>query len=402
MWVPRDAEQIERAARSGELAETSSFDAKRELPANSKRNADLAVDVAAMSTDGGVLLFGVGEDQHKRPTNPVPFMLAGVADRISQIVATSIMEVPYIDVREYPSAEDPARGYVAVIVPQSPRAPHQVTVGGDLRYYGRSANGNRRLTEGEVARLYERRQSWAVDREALLARCVAAAPLEPHATIGYVHAFARPVAPDEELWDRAAAAHGDQAALRSALLSAAASSPVMGTFDPSLGNGGLDWQPQGADAWRMSKWRIPDYDDPSYTADPGRLAEATINIDGSGRMFCGRATDVPSDGRPVVMEVIIAGNVGAFLAMMGALYEAAGYLGQVDVGVAATNVRGAGSLRMRESFGARSYGAPTFKRTARLAAAELLDHEQRTRDLLGRFFEAASGLVGYDPFTDGR
>jgi len=31
-----------------------------------------------------------------------------------------------------------------------------------------------------------------------------------------------------------------------------------------------------------------------------------------------------------------------------------------------------------------------------------LDHEQRTRDLLGRFFEAASGLVGYDPFTDGR
>jgi hypothetical protein len=49
-------------------------------------------------------------------------------------------------------------------VPQSSRAPHQVTVGGDLRFYGRAAKGNRILTEGEVARLYRRREEWEQNR----------------------------------------------------------------------------------------------------------------------------------------------------------------------------------------------------------------------------------------------
>lgn len=56
MWIPWDAEEVERAAREGRLAETASFDAKRDLPATPKKNADLATDVAAMATDGGVLL----------------------------------------------------------------------------------------------------------------------------------------------------------------------------------------------------------------------------------------------------------------------------------------------------------------------------------------------------------
>jgi hypothetical protein len=157
MWVPRDAAEIEQAAQSGWLEETPSFDAKRELPSTPKKNANVAEDVAAMSTDGGVLLYGIAEDEHGRPNMPQPIPLAGAADRIGQIVATSISEVPYIDVREYPCPDEPSKGYLLVIVPQSARAPHQVTVGGDLRFYGRGAKGNRRLTEGEVARLYQRR-----------------------------------------------------------------------------------------------------------------------------------------------------------------------------------------------------------------------------------------------------
>jgi len=52
---------------SGELTETASFDVKEALP-TARKNADLATDVAAMTTDGGVLLYGVAEDEHKRPT----------------------------------------------------------------------------------------------------------------------------------------------------------------------------------------------------------------------------------------------------------------------------------------------------------------------------------------------
>lgn len=67
MWVPASAADIEAAARSGDLQETASFNAKKCLPP-SKKNIDLAVDVAAMSTDGGVLLYGLGEHADKRLT----------------------------------------------------------------------------------------------------------------------------------------------------------------------------------------------------------------------------------------------------------------------------------------------------------------------------------------------
>jgi hypothetical protein len=41
-------------------------------------------------------------------------------------------------------------------------------VGEHNRYYGRSAKDNVPLTEGEIARLYERRRSWELNRETLL------------------------------------------------------------------------------------------------------------------------------------------------------------------------------------------------------------------------------------------
>jgi hypothetical protein len=149
----------------------------------------LAVDVAAMSTDGGALLYGIGEDDHGRPTIPTPILLTGVADRVDQIVSTSVTEVPYIDVRAYPCADDPSKGYLLVIVPQSPRAPHQVAVGGNLRFYGRGATGNRILTEGDVARLYQRRQTWEVDADSLLVQPIQAAPFEPQPELGYLHGY---------------------------------------------------------------------------------------------------------------------------------------------------------------------------------------------------------------------
>jgi hypothetical protein len=90
-----------------------------------------------MTTDGGVLLYGVAEDEDKRATIPRPIELAGAAERVDQIVQTSIAEAPYIDVRPYPTEDDATVGYLLVIVPQSVRAPHQVTVNSDLRFYGR-------------------------------------------------------------------------------------------------------------------------------------------------------------------------------------------------------------------------------------------------------------------------
>jgi schlafen family protein len=107
-----------------------------------------------MANDGGILLYGVGEDKNRRPTILQPISLAGARERVHQIVRTCISEPPNIQVREIQTDDAPSLGYLVVAVPPSPRAPHMVTVDKDHRYYGRSDTGNVPLTEGEVARLY--------------------------------------------------------------------------------------------------------------------------------------------------------------------------------------------------------------------------------------------------------
>lgn len=352
MWVPENPEQIERGARAGELTETPSFDAKAELPI-AKRNADLAVDVAAMSTDGGVLLYGVGEDEHKVPTIPEPIALANAAERIDNIVSTSISEVPFIDVREYPCAADPSKGYIAVIVPQSARAPHQV-VGGDLRFYGRGAKGNRRLTEGEVARLYQRRGDWERDRAVLLADAIAAGPGEPDPDIGYMYAFARPLPPDRKLWDRAEA--GDRRALQQALTKAATTTGPKSRYGPTLQGGGTGWQQRGADVWKTTSG------DQKWVG-----VECEINLDGRGWLFCGRAAERLRGGTLAVFEQIIADNLASFLSIMGVFYGAAGFHGHVVVGVAVVGIEdGVSSIRAAAMEDGRRYGASSYTRTDQL------------------------------------
>jgi hypothetical protein len=93
MWIPETEQEILAAIEAGDLIETASFDAKEALPAKGK-SKDLAVDVAAMGADGGILLYGVGEDENDRLTVPQPFELAGARERVDQIVRSTISEPP--------------------------------------------------------------------------------------------------------------------------------------------------------------------------------------------------------------------------------------------------------------------------------------------------------------------
>jgi hypothetical protein len=404
MWVPRNSQHIEQAARAGELPQSPSFDAKAELPRPDK-NASLAVDVAAMATDGGVLLYGVGEDEHGHPMVPNPIELSGAGERIAQIVATSITEVPYIDVREYATDADPSKGYIAVIVPQSARAPHQVAAGGDLRFYGRAAKGNRILTEGEIARLYQRRQAWEQDRGALLTEAVDGAPFPPSPALGYLHGFARPVAPDRTFWDRAVASLGGREALQGAMKTAAAAPIEPRRYKPD------HWRRQGADAWRLSSQR---------EESPGlrfarHVTNFTVNVDGRGHLFDGGATRrVPQQNSPgeegarFIFETNIAGSFAGFLALIGVLYRAAGYFGRVDVGLKVTGLEGGhsatlfddpdrpfalGSLDDRDTF-----NEPAYARTRPVAAAELDEPNNVAHSMLRPLFEATTRRDDFDPF----
>ncbi|MGI8595479.1 MAG: hypothetical protein ACR2ML_14150 [Solirubrobacteraceae bacterium] len=59
MWVPRDVAELRARLQGGTLEETTTFDGKRELP---KDNASTAVDLCAMTVQGGVILYGIDEE----------------------------------------------------------------------------------------------------------------------------------------------------------------------------------------------------------------------------------------------------------------------------------------------------------------------------------------------------
>jgi len=409
MWIPTDAQEIEAAARGGQLNETSSFDAKADLP-TAKKNIDLATDVAAMATDGGVLLYGVGEDEHRNPTIPQPIVLQGAPERVSQIVSTSIAEVPSIDVRTLPLEDDPGRGYLAVVVPQSARAPHMVVVNGDNRFYGRGAKGNRILNQGDVARLYERRQSWQIDRLQVLEEAIERAPAPPQDGQSYVHAYARPVL-EQGMFARAVGALGGRGQIHQRLIQCAHGAKLSGIYAPTLEQA-HSWRRHNADFWRLST-RDEQFEPVSpdtatqqelvaYIGWLTSLVHLNLYLDGYGRMFCGRASDtrLADSSTPVLIEVVVGGNVEAFFAIMAMLYEAAGYHGAVDVGVAVTGIKGARSERGSRGFDSGPpYPTDRFTRTERVAAGQLKDADVVAYELLHDLFDATTGIEGWNPWT---
>jgi hypothetical protein len=394
VWVPANAEQLEIAAASGDLVETATFDGKLSLP-TPKRNASLAIDVAAMSTDGGVLVYGLGEDQNDRLTVTKPFPLAGVADRVAQIVETSIAEPPFIEARPLELPTDPSRGYLLVVVPQSARAPHQVIVGGDLRFYGRGARGNRILTEAEVARLYRRRERWELDANSLLEAEIERWPYSPVPQLGYMFAFVRPLAADDEILERATE-HGDGEGLLRGPVQEAMTNSHTTRYDPKLARAPFVTQ-RGAYGWTLSTASETERVDPANTPYTATL---DVDSDGTGHLFVGRAAEVHRE-RLYVLEVVVAGNLAAFLAGMGVVYDRAGYAGQVDVGVAVMGIGNSLSLSVhgRAVLHPRIFRAPDFKRTGRFAAAELSANPRDVAlGLVRRLIDATAGR-DYDPLT---
>jgi hypothetical protein len=393
MWIPTTEQEILAAIETGDLVETASFDAKSQLPAKGK-HIDLAVDVAAMTSDGGSLLYGVGE-KDRRPTVLQPFRLAGARERVDQIVRTSISEPPDIDVREIPTDQDSSLGYLVVAVPPSPRAPHMVTVGKEYRYYGRSATGNVPLTEGEVARLYERRQRWEVDRDAMLDEAIVSAPIETYEGHAFLHLVARPVVPDEDLLDRA---KGDQhiADFLYGLYAAAVSEDVFPrSYGPDLSLS-KDYE-RRADGWASSQGLREEWRESRGSKD---VLDIEIGLNGSGHLFCGRAAE-EYDGRLHIFEDIVAGLTARFLTLLGSLYVAGSYFGPVDVGLAVTGLRGGISHWLSQQIAAspRPYYKERYRRTGRFSAIKLKDDPCGAARKLVLPLARALTTESYDPFS---
>jgi hypothetical protein len=172
----------------------------------------------------------------------------------------------------------------------------------------------------------------------------------------------------------------------------AAQSKLAGSYSPALETASY-WERRGADEWRLATRSEAE------RSDPISFAEVRLNIDGRGQLFSNRAADMRTgEGPLLIIENLVAGTLEAFFAVMGAVYLAAGYYGQVDVGVAITGIEGAGSLvrwNMGDDF---AYSAPTFTRTASVPAVELERAAALAHQLLRHFYEATTGIEDYNPF----
>lgn len=402
MWQPKSTEAFESAVSAGALDERHDFDAKRQLPDSGK---ELAKDIAAMTTDGGCLVYGVGEDKNRQPRLLAPFQLEGAAERVDQVAQHSVSPAPKINLIPFRCADDPALGYLIAEVPASPLAPHQVSVGGDRRFYGRCDTGNRRLSEAEVERLYERRQRQNVDREKLLAECIRSSPIGQPAPgeQGFLQAFVQPAIRDDHLWDRAVASCGDEQQLFTRLQSALNSVPSR-QWGTNIGQI-LNWRQRGADKWSLSTELI--VSDPS-TLDPDDRIVADLSMDGRCYLFYGGAavsSDRNNAGRPIftLYERGIAVNLAQFLALVAAYYKASEQWGPIDVGMAVTGIRGAVSAHFMEDITnvAQPYGDEIAVRALRYDARDLgEDPLAISHELLDRLMRAMSGGIVWDPLSD--
>ncbi len=152
LWQPSTEEDLRSAAENGVLEETHFLDLKRDLGKGKSANADIAKDIAAFSIDGGSIVIGVDEDSD--PPGLYPVDLDGLAERIEQVAGTKIDGGVWVSSTPIRSSADPAKGYLIVHVPVSPRAPHMV----DGRYYARGDKTNRVMSDQDVRRQLERQR----------------------------------------------------------------------------------------------------------------------------------------------------------------------------------------------------------------------------------------------------
>ena len=392
MWLPKTEKEIIDAVKSGGLSESSIFDAKKEI---STKSQEIAKDIASMANDGGVIIYGIGEDKNKRLTilNPIP--LTGQPERIDAIVRSCIAEPLQIQITKIPTTNDPSIGYLVVLIPPSERAPHMVIVNGDHRFYGRTATGNAPLNEGEVARLYTRREKTESNRELLLENEIKSSPLEPNSNFVYLYLFSKPVFSKENLLDNIPKGGKNLQTILTELVIQVCNGKIFkrNSFSPDF-NPPPFWK-QLADGF-IGQMGIG-------SSNLERLPASTLNIkidfNGHCHLFCGRAGD-SQNNQKVIFTDIVAGLTIRFVSLAANLYELSGYTGMVDLGIALTGLKE--SVVYTQDWRLESsrmpYDQDNFKRTGRFSNQIILANLQQTSEYLTNPFVNAISQGYINPY----
>lgn len=387
MWIPRSEEDLVKASVTRSLEETVTFDAKKEVPTKS---IETAKDVSALAnTAGGVLLYGVDEDDSGCPCllNPIP--LANQRERIDQIVRTSVDEVPTYTISAISSQADSTKGYLVVLVPPSERAPHMVIAKGERRFYGRGETGNYILSQAEVARLYERRQQVTTSNvEPFLQGFLDDPPIPRSGNFAHLYIVAKPVLRDDDILIKARKSGESSEDMLSTLIEEVRMNDVydIQSYSPDFMRPPKGWKrhPEGF----VGKMVYASENDPRPDA---HTLQIRVNLDGSASLFCGRASDTTA-GEKYFISSIVEGNTVRFLALLGRLFDRASYFSLVDIGLVITDLLNCVPFETRSRFyDPPRYDGPDYRKTVRVSALKLLDCPRDiASQLLTPVFEAVS------------
>ena len=301
---------------------------KRDLEPGDRGNRALATDLASFAVDGGVLLIGVDEGP---PATPSPIPLDGLKERIDQVARSRIDPPLAVSITEIASAADPSRGYLVVVLPASPAAPHMV----EHRYLGRGDTTNMRLSDSQVVRLHAARAAALTSASALLDAEIARDPFPPDARQnGHIFVVAQPTFGSAELLE------GAVADMRNWMYELRKLRRITGQFAPDIE--GLSDVQRRANGWALTnlgEGRVP-----QTRVDESITLDVEANEDGGIRLFCGRATermrDTDSGARYVYADLH---NAMCWRAVQIAERVAATtrYVGNWDLAYGATGLRGA-------------------------------------------------------------
>jgi hypothetical protein len=148
IWRPKTWDEVE--ALKGQAQESQALDFKRQIGTN----PEIAKDIAAMTVNGGVLIYGVDEDKETLlATEITPITLKGAEEKLHQVAGSRVRPTPDFEVVTIPDPADATVGVAVVVVPASSQAPHQW----EDRYPVRRGTTTEYLAEPEVERLYRQR-----------------------------------------------------------------------------------------------------------------------------------------------------------------------------------------------------------------------------------------------------
>ena len=405
MWYPSSWSDLEALIGQEESA-TLDF---KVAPTS---NEETAKDIAAMSLNGGVIVYGIEENKETRLAEKiVPFGLKGIEEKVRQVAGSRISPAPDFDVITVPEQEAATDGALVVVVPASPLAPHQASG----RYPCRRGTTTDYLAEPDVERLYRQRRELVEPPSfaSLLEEDFMRAPggsTEDYgaedtsfkAGVGYIDLVVRPASRSAihpgGAWQ---GRHLDDA-VRAAVQRQSnryANVSLIHTFD-SLS----DWRPFGAIGWTAGYIGEPNVLHPearfaATLAYPARLSfEAALGLvvgsDGGDELY------------RTAREWSVAGELMAMLAIAGEYFSNFDGAGLLFVGVW---LRGFQDTKSERSTRHSRRGAPFahlpsasegVRAEARAGALDLRDHPERTaRVLIERwlpsFYQAAADLFDW-------